>query len=330
MSLVVSEIASTTAAPVGARAGTTIERPQIGFVTDATEWNRLVMSAPMAHLPQCFAYGEGKGANGWTVRRATFAIGGQTIAIATVLERRVLGLRVLSRVNRGPVFLEASPAPETIVAVHSALRRRWRGPLLIAPALFAGPDSSAQLRAAGFRLRQEQGWLSGAIQLDRPEDEIWAGFTSAFRNRVRNAVKAGATLRVANDDTTYRWMLDRHTENKRDKGFSGANDALLLALRASAPGDVTVFQLMHGGLPVAGMSIVRFGRRAEYHIGWFGKQGRDLNAGNFLMWEIIKELRRRGVSEFDVGGLKPGDGYTRFKRTMNPAEYRLAGEWMSL
>ena len=36
------------------------------------------------------------------------------------------------------------------------------------------------------------------------------------------------------------------------------------------------------------------------------------------------------VRQFDVGGLKPGDGYTQFKRTMRPIEFRLAGEWMSL
>ena len=84
------------------------------------------------------------------------------------------------------------------------------------------------------------------------------------------------------------------------------------------------------GQPVAGMSVVRFGRRAEYHIGWFGPEGRKLNAGNFLMWEVIKEMKRRGVTDFDVGGMRPGDGYTRFKRTMRPVEFRLAGEWVSL
>jgi len=27
--------------------------------------------------------------------------------------------------------------------------------------------------------------------------------------------------------------------------------------------------------------------------------------------------------------MRPGDGYTRFKRTMNPVEFALAGEWVS-
>jgi hypothetical protein len=44
---------------------------------------------------------------------------------------------------------------------------------------------------------------------------------------------------------------------------------------------------------------------------------------------VIRELQQRGVKHFDVGGLRPGDGYTQFKRTMRPDEFRLAGEWMS-
>jgi hypothetical protein len=302
---------------------------EVGLVDDREEWDRLVALAPFPHLPQGFAYGEGKRAKGWTVRRALFRRGEKTIAFATVLERRVFGLRVVTRVNRGPVFLEATPTPDEIRAVYAALRHRWRGPLLIAPALEAGEASSALLRAAGFRLRTAAGWLSGRIDLRRDEQQIWAGFASTFRNRVRQSEKAGATLRVADDTETYEWMLARHEENMRDKQFSAADATLLRALREAAPAAVQVFQLVHDGEPVAGMSVVRFGDRGEYHLGWFGPEGRKLNAGNFLMWNIMKELKRCGVTEFDVGGMRPGDGYTRFKRTMHPAEYSLAGEWMS-
>ena len=104
---------------------------------------------------------------------------------------------------------------------------------------------------------------------------------------------------------------------------------MLRTLRQTSPNNVTVFQLVHDGAPLAGMSVVRFGRVAEYHIGWFGEEGRKFNAGNFLMWNVMRELKRRGVESCDVGGLRHGDGYARFKRTMNPVEYELASEWMS-
>jgi lipid II:glycine glycyltransferase (peptidoglycan interpeptide bridge formation enzyme) len=104
---------------------------------------------------------------------------------------------------------------------------------------------------------------------------------------------------------------------------------MLRALRDAAADTVTVFRMMAGDVPVAGMSVVSFGTHCEYHVGWFGPEGRKLNAGNFLRWGVMREMKRRGFSTFDVGGLKPGDGYTQFKLTMKPNQYELCGEWMS-
>ena len=300
------------------------------FDADRTEWDALEARAPFPHLPQNFAYGAGRAATGWRLRRTVFEQGGRSVAYAAVLEKRAGGLRVLTRVNRGPILLDAAPRPETIRAIYAALRRRWRGPLLIAPALPRDEANDAALRQAGFSIRQRQGWQSARIDLTRGEDEIWAGFASTFRNRYRQAVKAGAQLRIADDAGTFEWMIERHLANMREKQFSGPGPALLRGLRATAPENVLVFQLIDGDEPVAGMSVVRFGTHAEYHIGWFGEDGRRLNAGNFLMWEIIKEMKRRGVATYDLGGMRPGDGYTRFKETMRPVPFILVGEWMSV
>jgi CelD/BcsL family acetyltransferase involved in cellulose biosynthesis len=299
------------------------------FDPDRAEWDALEARAPFPHLPQNFAYAAGRAATGWRLRRTIFEQDGRPVAYAAVLEKHLAGMRVLTRVNRGPILLDAVRRPETIRAIYAALRRRWRGPLLIAPALSRDDANDAALREAGFRIRQRQGWQSARIDLTRSEDEIWAGFASTFRNRYRQAAKAGAGLRIATDAETYEWMLARHLANMRAKQFHGPGTTLLRGLRETAPENVTVFQLIASDAPVAGMSVVRFGTHAEYHIGWFGEDGRRLNAGNFLMWEIMKEMKRRGVATYDVGGMRPGDGYTRFKETMRPVPFTLVGEWMS-
>jgi len=327
------DVASTVTTVSPAKTGDAREAITIQLVADKARWDSLIASCPDPHLPQGFAYGEGKAAKGWTIRRALLLQAGQPVAIATVLELRRFGLHLLNRINRGPLFLDAMPDDDTVVAVYAALRRRWgriwTAPLLIAPALGFGPPSDTLLRRAGYRLRHRRSWQSGRIELAVGEAALWAGLASTFRNRVRNAEKAGAALRIAGDAETYEWMLARHAENMAERGFNAADATLLRALRAAAPEDVSVFQLLHQGQPVAGMSVVRFGTHAEYHIGWFGPAGRKLNAGNFLMWQVLRDMQRRGVKTFDVGGLKPGDGYTRFKQTMKPTEYQLAGEWMS-
>lgn len=302
-------------------------------VSARDRWDALVAQAPAPHLPQSFAYGAGKAATGWPARRIEFVQGERTVAIATVLQVRRLGLTLLNRVNRGPVFLDRTPDAETIVDVYRTLRRHhghfWQGPLLIAPALPRGEDAARLLRRAGYRLRHERSWTSGRIDLTRDEDDIWRSLGSNFRNRVRNAEKSAATLDVASGGVAYEWMLARHRDNMAAKGFSAVDATMLRALRAAAPETVLVFRMMVGQVPVAGMSVVSFGTHCEYHVGWFGPEGRKLNAGNFLMWGVLREMKRRGQTAFDVGGLKPGDGYTQFKQTMKPVGYELCGEWMS-
>ncbi|WP_316356368.1 GNAT family N-acetyltransferase [Devosia sp.] len=325
MSVGVSEPQTAQAPP---RAASSAAPVTIVPVLDRATWDVLLARAAFPHLPQAYGYGEGKRATGWSVERVALQRGGRSLAIATALVRRLFGIRILVRINRGPILLEPLSAQD-VTALYAALRRHWRGPLLIAPALPHGADSTQILAKAGFRLRHDKGWMSGRIDLDREPEQIWSGLASTFRNRVRQAEKASPSVRIAIDDATYEWLLDRHVENMRDKGFSAAEPVLLRALRAARPQDVLVFQMIHDGQAVAGMSVVLFGDCAEYHVGWFGPEGRRFNAGNFLMWEVIKDLQRRGVRQFDVGGLKPGDGYTQFKRTMRPVEFRLAGEWMS-
>lgn len=327
------DFASTASDVAEARVPGLAARLSVRYVAEQVEWDALMERCAAPHLPQAFAYGEAKSAGGWTPRRALLSRGDEPLAIVTVLELRRFGLKLLNRINRGPLFLDAAPADADVLAVYRAIRHRWgrwwTAPLLIAPALEQGERSDRLLRLAGYHRRTQQSWLSGRIDLSADEAALWAGFNSTFRNRVRNAEKAGATLEITDSAAAYDWMIDRHLENMEAKGFSAFGAQMLHRLRDTAPDNVLVFRLVHGGEPVAGMSVVRFGRMAEYHVGWFGPEGRKLNAGNFLMWNIIRELKRRGVDGFDVGGMKSGDGYTRFKRTMNPAEYELAGEWMS-
>lgn len=314
-------------------ASTSCDKVVLRVVADRHRWDALTTQAPQPHLPQSFAYGVGKAATGWSAERVEFVRDGRTVAFATVLQLKRLGITLLNRVNRGPVFLDASPDDDTIVDVYRALRRHhgrfWQGSLLIAPALPRGADASRLLRQAGYMLRHERSWTSGRIDLIRSEDEVWRGLGSTFRNRVRNSERSGATLEVATGSAAYEWMLARHRDNMAQKGFSAVDALMLRALRAAAPETVVVFRMMVGAVPVAGMSVVSFGTHCEYHIGWFGPEGRKLNAGNFLMWAVLREMKRRGLRTFDVGGLKPGDGYTQFKQTMKPVAYELCGEWMS-
>ncbi len=125
------------------------------------------------------------------------------------------------------------------------------------------------------------------------------------------------------------WMLARHADNMRAKGFVGPAPAFVRAMAAARAGDALVFQALHAGEPVAGCMVVVFGRVAEYYLAWYGEAGRRLSAGNFLVWNAAIEMARRGCASFDLGGWTTREAYGKFKEGMRGAEYRLAGEWMA-
>lgn len=314
-------------------AGATNEALVMTEICDAATWDGLLARAERPQLTQGFAYGVAKAAKHWRVVRMLLSLNGVPVALCQVLEKRVLGVRLVSRINRGPLLMAGQSGNETILAVYRAIRRRWGrwygGPLSLAPGLLDTPTNVALLEQAGYRCRKRAGWWSGRIDLLRPLEAISAGFSSGFRNRLKKSHAGGLTLLVSSEIDMVDWMIERHLENMRDKQFLAVDAQFLSALRATAPENYVVFQALADGVPVAGMSVVRYGDIAEYHTGWFGPAGRQSNAGNFLMWSIMVEMRARGCALFDIGGLYQGHGYTQFKRGMRPHEYQLVGEWVA-
>lgn len=295
-----------------------------------SEWADLFARVPHPHQVQSWAYGEAKRQTGWHPRRLVIERDGGPVALCLVLDVRVPGMRLASRINRGPMLLQTGE-PD-VEGIHRALRRGWRqrGPLLIGPALPSDGTQAPRMRAAGYRPLRQPGWGSAYLDLSLSEQQLRKNLTSRWRNHLSVSERRGLTLRVSTDDADAAWLLDRHAENMREKGFKKPTPALVRALRAAAPEDFLVFQACLDGAPVGGAAVVRFGHAAEYYIAWYGPEGRKANAGNFLLWHAALEMRRRGCRSFDLGGISEGTGYSGFKRPMNGVNYLLLGEWVSL
>lgn len=303
-------------------------------IISLSDWQDLIARVPAPHLTQAHAYGEARRTRGWTPTRVAFEADGRAVAICQILEKRIAGIRLLSRVSRGPLFLDATPSPDTILAVYRALKRGWgrlgKGALVVAPSLESTPDRLELMRAAGYRVLGETGWVSAQVDLTRPEEEIIGSFQPNFRNKLRKCDKLDIGLRIGNEPELVEWMIARHEENKRDKAFSAVDDRFLRVLRDASGEDFTILQAIHQDQAVAGISVIRYGLGAEYFVAWFGPDGRAVNAGNYLLWQAIRHMKSLGVATLDLGGLDPNTGYSTFKRGLRPREYTLIGECLAL
>ncbi|KAB2964826.1 GNAT family N-acetyltransferase [Zoogloea sp.] len=306
---------------------------RIRHAVDRDEWEAFCASLPAPQLTQSWGYGEAKAAEGWGVERLVFESDGQALAICQVLIKRVLGVAVAARINRGPQCLVPQATPEVLRPVHEALRQRWRfgrrGLLLLAPGLEDGEAQRSLMQQAGFRSRGVAGWCSAVLDLRLGEEALRARLAANWRNHLKVSERGGLLFDVSREADAREWMFARHAEHMAEKGFSGTSVSFLRALQRAVPEDFFVCRAVLDGQPVAGMVVVRFARSAEYFVGWYGPEARRSKAGNFLLWNAALAMRAQGCERFDLGGYSSSDGYGRFKQDMRGTEYRLLEEWMS-
>lgn len=302
-------------------------------ITSRAQWDRLFAAVPTPYFPQTWAYGEGKRAQGWSVERVVFEGGDGPAAICQVLVKRVLGIPLAARINRGPMFLPGCASEELQAAVFRALRQRWRfgrrGLLLIAPALPSSDASTALLRDSGFYQRRAGGWGSALIDLVPSLEAIRASVSSKWRNHLNGALKTGMEVEVRQDPLAMEWMLARHAANMKAKGFVGPEVDFVRAMIAANPADFRVFQAHIDKEPVCGILVARFGDYAETFLSWTSDAGRRSNAHHRLLWQVITEMKGAGCTTLDLGGYTTSEKYGAYKRGMKGKEYRLSGEWLA-
>lgn len=307
-------------------------------ILDRDKWNEQLMLTGKSNLLQSWEYGEAKArVEGWKVRRGIVTDNDRTVALLQALEKGLPFIGKVVRINRAPLYPGGSPSREEKKAVYSAIKsefnRAKRKILFIAPELEDSPENIVMLHSLGYGLLRRCGWRSLWLDLRKPVDDLRKGLKSNWRNHLTLAEKNGLELTVSSAEADFDWLMGKYKEMTVEKGFKGPSVSLLSSLRNCADKNtMSVFQALHGIDKVAGLLVVTHGSACTYLIGWNGPSGRKLNANNFLLWNAVIEMKRMGLSWFDLGGIDDDETphISRFKRGMGGKEYCLVGEMQTL
>lgn len=297
------------------------------------EWGRHYAAIPRSTLPQSFGYASAMArTHGYVPRLGLIHEGERPIGLVQVLQRRALKLFRQTHIHRGPLWFGETPTPEVAEAAFRLLRREYPNTLFsrvsFLPELPATPEMAAVLERCGFR-RIGPNYRTVWIDLTPKPEAIRARFSPSWRQRLRAAEAAGLVLDVDPAAQNLPWLVRQDQKQAQTKGYRSASGPLIVRLRNALhkAGGVLMITALVGKEPAAAALLFIHGQAATYQIGWSSEAGRKSHAMRLVLWRAIGELKARGVTMLDLGGINPDDapGVTEFKLGMGGEAIETAG-----
>jgi FemAB-related protein (PEP-CTERM system-associated) len=190
----------------------------------------------------------------------------------------------------GPLFDAAVELARTLRAKHVELRHTTPQPGLL--------ESTTK--------------VSMRLALPSSSDELWRGFSSDLRRKVRRPQKEGITARIEHADA-----LDAFYQvfrvNMRDLGTPVYGKSFFANILAEFPESTWVCTVYQDSRPLASGILVGFRDRLE--IPWVSslRATNHLYTNMLLYWTALKFACDRGYRVFDFGRSTAGGGTYRFK-----------------
>ncbi|WP_372529410.1 lipid II:glycine glycyltransferase FemX [Parvularcula marina] len=296
----------------------------------AKAWDKQLVRAAFAPCQQAHAFGEVIAAHGGEVLRAELVTEGETAGLCQVAVRKFPGFR-LATAMMGPVWLNEGLPEGARAAMIDELGRTL--PIKGFHAFLLMPQGEGSGAEEKLRLRRVVSpYHTVLLDLTQDEEALLAEADGKWRNRLRAAEKAGLTVNpLGRRAEQYKWLLEAERRQQKRLGYRALSPLMVPAWQEKAGKDSVIgFEAKLGAERVAGMLLFRHGATATYHIGWASKSGRDANAMNLLLWQSIRQLKKKGVTMLDLGGVDTdhAPGVARFKLGTGGRLISQSGTWL--
>jgi len=161
------------------------------------------------------------------------------------------------------------------------------------------------------------------LDINKPEEELLRGMRKTTRYLVRKGLEMKNLEVVKNADPQEGeifWELQKDVL-KKHKFVPFPKIYLKNEIKAFAPDDqILIFKAIYQKKPQAMVIIVFYQETAYYHHGATSTKFPKIPSSYLLLWEAIKEAKKRGCRKFNFWGIAPTDnpkhpwrGITLFK-----------------
>ena len=264
---------------------------------------------PAGHVLQSFEWGEFKSRQGWEPFRLLFSRGGEPVAAASVLLRRLSwGPWGVMYVPKGPALDYSDPGMVTAVLSQLEGLARKRSAIFIKIDPDVPADSSGvtrMLEGRRWRASAEQIQFRNTMLIDlrQSEEELLSAMKAKWRYNVRLAQRKGVEVCQGGFDDLPLFYGMYTATSARDqfiiRPFSYYADAWGTFLTS---GLAQLLLARYEGELLAGLMLFHFADRAWYMYGASSDRHRNLMPNHLLQWEAIRWAKARGYSFYDMWG----------------------------
>jgi hypothetical protein len=303
---------------------------KLQIILDNKAWDHYFLSVKNPNLSQSWHYGNAKmQAQGWKIIRCVITENDKPIALIQAWNKKFLFLKFV-RISYGPLWIIDNPLEDQIQKVFQIIKNKWSlkkfSLLFIAPNLENTPENIAILKKLRFYKRKSMAFESGLVNLTLIAHDLRASLRKNWRRHLNASEKMGLDFHISNHHTDFQWMISCFETLRKEKNFYGHSVPLLTALHNNTLdfNGTSVGIVSQSNERVAGILIAYHGSSCTPLVSWISEHGRELHAGNFLIWNSVLFAKTNGCSWFDLGGT---NNSTPFKTGLPHTPYQLIGEY---
>lgn len=205
-----------------------------------------------------------------------------------------------------------------------------------AVAVYIEPEQGKILKAQGYKLSKSPFLPTKTIQVDLSlsEEKLLAQMKKDTRYSIRKFKKSALSKRLKYEKAKE--VKEFWRAWKRIGGFERIIPSLknTLALKEAFGEKALFLTVVEEGKIVAGTIVLIADKSAYYYYAFTSKEGRKVLAQYGLVWEAIREVKKRGGRTFDFEGIyderfpiKSWQGFSHFKKSFGGKEVVYPGCW---
>lgn len=228
---------------------------------------------------------------------------GKLVALATAILYQERG-RDWIWVKHGPVFA-ITPNSEIIKKMCSTLRRQFLNVEGASP-VFIRLSMPQKLKPLVLPFEHTMYDETVVAELDKSEEELFAGMSQSGRQGVRKAAKAEVEVQEIVQDRLKFFKEQCYPilkeTGERDK-FGIHPLSIYLDMLESLKEEARLYIALHDGKVEAWAITTEYNTQAMYYYGASSAKARETFAAYALHWEIMKIMKARGNKTYDFMGI---------------------------